>query len=199
MVITISREYGAGGHSIGKSVAKELGIEFYDRDIIKAAVKESGLDLPEVERVEEERTRTGIFLRMISPAAYVDEQHTVHAIEQRVIVELALKESCVILGRCADDILEKANIPCLNVFLYASDIHRAARVGELIGSKNPTEIQKKMQKTDAARRTFYEQFTGKHWGDSRNYTLSLDTGFLGYDTCIQLICEAARKADAFQI
>ena len=54
-----------------------------------------------------------------------------------------------------------------------------------------------MQKTDAARRTYYEQFTGKHWGDSRNYTLSLDTGFLGYDTCVKLICEAARQADAF--
>ena len=72
MIITISREYGAGGHSIGKSVAKELGIEFYDRDIIKAAVKESGLEMPEVERVEEEITRTGFFLRMIAPAAYVD-------------------------------------------------------------------------------------------------------------------------------
>ena len=54
-----------------------------------------------------------------------------------------------------------------------------------------------MQKTDAARRSYYEQFTGKRWGDSRNYTLSLDTGFLWYDTCVKLVCEAARKADAF--
>ena len=151
MIITISREYGAGGHSIGQAVAKELGIEFYDRDIIKAAVKESGLEMPEVEKVEEEITRTGIFLRMIAPAAYVDQQ-----------------------------------------------IHRAARISDLIGSKNPTEIQKKMQKTDAARHTFYEQFTGKHWGDSRNYTISLDTGMLGFDTCVQLICDAARKGDAFR-
>ena len=199
MVITISREYGAGGHSIGQDVAKELGIEFYDRDIIKATVKETGLDMPEVERVEEEISRTGVFLRMIAPAAYVDLQDNIRAVEQRIIVELALKGSCVILGRCADDILEKANIPCLNVFLYASDIHRAARVSELIGSKNPTEIQKKMQKTDHARRTFYEQFTGKQWGNSRNYTLSLDTGVLGYSTCVQLICNAARNADAFHI
>ncbi len=198
MIITISREYGAGGHSIGKSVAKELGIEFYDRDIIKAVVKESGLEIPEVERVEEEITRAGMFLRMISPAAYVDQQDNIRLIEQRVILELALKESCVILGRCADDILEKANISSLNVFLYAGDIHRAARVSELIGSKNPTEIQKKMQKTDAARRAFYERYTSKRWGDSRNYTLSLDTGFLGYDTCVQLICDAARRAEAFR-
>lgn len=198
MIITISREYGAGGHTIGQRVAKELGIEFYDRDIIKAAVKESGLDVSEVERAEEEITRTGVFLRMIAPASYVDQQYYIRTIEQRIIVELALKGPCVILGRCADDILEKASIPSLNVFLYASDIHRAARVGELIGSTNPTEIQKKMQRTDSARRTYYEQFTGKKWGDSRNYTLSLDTGFLGYDAAVHLVCEAARKADAFQ-
>ncbi len=198
MIITISREYGAGGHSIGQSVARELGIEFYDRDIIKAAVKESGLEMPEVERVEEEITRTEIFLSMIVPAAYVDQQHNIRAIEQRFIVEMAMKGPCVILGRCADDILAEARIPSLNVFLYASDIHRAARVSELIGSTNPTEIQRKMQKTDYARHTYYEQFTGKHWGDARNYTLSLDTGLLGYDTCIQLICEAARKADALK-
>lgn len=198
MIITISREYGAGGHSIGQSVARELGIEFYDRDIIKAAVKESGLEMPEVERVEEEITRTEIFLSMIVPAAYVDQQHNIRAIEQRFIVEMAMKGPCVILGRCADDILAEARIPSLNVFLYASDIHRAARVSELIGSTNPTEIQRKMQKTDYARHTYYEQFTGKHWGDARNYTLSLDTGLLGYDTCVQLICEAARKADALK-
>ena len=198
MIITISREYGSGGHSIGQRVAKELGIEFYDRDIIRAAVKESGLEMAEVEHVEEEISRTGIFLRMIAPASYLDQQDYISSIEQRIIVEMAMKGPCVILGRCADVILEKAGIPSLNVFLYASDIHRAVRVGELIGSSNPTEIQKKMQKTDAARHAYYEQFTGKKWGLSRNYTLSLDTGFLGYDTSVQMICEAARKVGSFQ-
>ena len=198
MIITISREYGSGGHSIGQSVAKELGIEFYDRDIIKAAMKESGLEMPDIEKVEEELTRTGMFWRMIAPAAYIDQQDNIRTIEQHIIVEMALKGPCVILGRCADDILARASIPSLNVFLYADQIHRAARISTLIESKNPTEIQKKMQKTDSARRSYYEQFTGKHWGDSRNYSLCLDTGFLGYDACVQIICDAARKAEAFQ-
>jgi len=198
MIITISREYGAGGHTIGKGVARELGVEFYDRDIIKAAAAESGEKMPDVERVEEELTRTGVFMRIIAPSAYRDLHDNIHTIEHSIILDLASKGTCVILGRCADDIMEKANIPSLNVFLYASEIHRAARVRELIGSDNPTEIQRKMQRTDAARRSFYEQFTGKRWGDSRNYTLSLDTGVLGYDTCIRLICEAAREAVAFQ-
>ena len=198
MIITISREYGAGGHSIGKAVAKELGVEFYDRDIIKAAAKESGEEMPDIERVEEELTRMGTFLRMISPNAYRDQHDNIHSIEHSIILDLAKKGTCVILGRCADDIMEKAGIPSLNVFLYASDIHRAVRVSQLINSTNPTEIQKKMQRTDAARRSYYEQFTGKRWSDSRNYNLSLDTGLLGYDTCVQLICDAARKAEAFQ-
>ena len=195
MIITISREYGSGGHTIGKAVAKELGIEIYDRDIIKAAVSESGLDRAEVEKAEEEITRSGMFLRMISPAAYVDQPYYIHSIEQRIILEFAMKGPCVILGRCADDTLEKAGIPSLNVFLHASDIHRAVRIGEMINSKDPTEIQKKMKRTDTARRAYYEQFTGKQWGDSHNYTLCLDSGVLGYDTCVKIICEAARKAE----
>ena len=198
MIITISREYGAGGHTIGQRVAEELGIDFFDRDIIKAAVKESGLEAAEVEHVEEEISRSGLFLRMIMPAAYIDQRDTISTIEQRIILEMALRGPCVILGRCADVILEKANIPSLDVFLYASDIHRAARVAGLIGSSDPTEIQKTIQKTDAARRAYYEHFTEKKWGSSRNYTLSLDTGFLGYDTCVKLICDAARSADAFR-
>ena len=198
MIITISREYGAGGHTIGKAVAKELGLDFFDRDIIKAAAKESGQDMTEIERAEEELTRAGRIMRIISPTAYIDQTDNIRMIEHNIIVDLALKGSCVILGRCADDIMARAGIPSLNVFLYAGEIYRAVRVSELIGSKNPTEIQKKMQKTDTARRAFYEQFTGKRWGDSRNYTLSLDTGVLGYDTCIKIICEAARGAEALK-
>ena len=198
MIITISREYGAGGHTIGKAVAKELGLDFFDRDIIKAAAKESGQDMTEIERAEEELTRAGRIMRIISPTAYIDQTDNIRMIEHNIIVDLALKGSCVILGRCADDIMARVGIPSLNVFLYAGEIYRAVRVSELIGSKNPTEIQKKMQKTDTARRAFYEQFTGKRWGDSRNYTLSLDTGVLGYDTCIKIICEAARGAEALK-
>nr|MCR5090856.1 cytidylate kinase-like family protein [Oscillospiraceae bacterium] len=102
MVITISREYGAGGHSIGKCVAAELGVEFYDRDIIRDTVKESGLDVGEVEKAEEEITRTAIFLRAISPAAYADQQDYVSNIERHVILRLAARGPCVLLGRCAD-------------------------------------------------------------------------------------------------
>lgn len=191
-IITISREYGAGGHSIGRRVAQELGIEIYDKDIIRTAVQDSGLDSGVVEREEEEISRGAAIWRFITPAAYTDRREAIHEIEQRFILMQALKGPCVLVGRCADAILEDANIEALNVFIYANDIHRAVRVSELINSKNPADINKAMKRTDAARHSYYEQFTGKKWGDVRNYSLSLDSGLLGYDLCVRLICDAAR-------
>lgn len=194
-IITISREYGAGGHTIGKRVAQELGIEFYDRDIIRNTVKESGLDAGVVEHEEEEISRADAIWRMITPAAYTDRRETIHEIERKVILMLAKKGPCVILGRCADTILEEFDVDSLNVFIYADTLHRAARVSELIGSKNPADIQKAIKKTDTARRNYYQQFTGKHWGDTKNFNLSIDSGVLGYDTCVKLICEAYRSVN----
>lgn len=194
-IITISREYGAGGHSIGQRVAAELGIEFYDRDIIRNTVKESGLDAGVVEHEEEEISRADAIWRMITPAAYTDRRETIHEIERKVILMLAKKGPCVILGRCADAILEEFDVESLNVFIYADAIHRAARISELIDSRNPSEIQKAMKKTDSARRNYYQQFTGKRWGDTKNFTLSVDSGVLGYDACVKLICEAYRAVN----
>ena len=190
-IITISREYGAGGTSIGRRVAQELGVEIYDRDIIRNTALDSGLETGVIEREEEEISRVDNFLRMITPAAYVDRREAIHEIERKVILMLAAKGPCVLLGRCADVILEENDIDCFNVFLYADDVHRAARVGEIIGSTNPTEIQKAMKRTDAARHSYYQQFSGRRWGDFHNYNLMLDSGLLGYDACVKLICDAA--------
>ena len=194
-IITISREYGAGGHSIARRVAEELGIEIYDRDIIRDTARDSGLDIGIIEREEEEISRKDAFLRMITPATYVDRHETIHNIESKVILMLAAKGPCVILGRCADVILNEANLDSLNVFIYADELHRAARVGELIGSSNPSEIQKAMHRTDAARHGYYQNCTGLRWGDVKNYNMALDSGLLGYETCVRLICEAARALD----
>ena len=194
-LITISREYGAGGTSIGKRVAKELGIELYDRDIIRHTVLQTGLDAGVIEHEEEEISRGDAFLRMITPAAYFDRREAIREIEHDVILNFAKQGPCVLLGRCADLILEAEDIDCLKVFLYADVLHRAKRVGEIIGSDDPTAIQKAMKRTDHARRAYYQQFTGRRWGDCANYNLMLDTGLLGYDASAKLICEAARSLE----
>ena len=191
-IITISREYGAGGTSIGRRVAQELGVEIYDRDIIRNTVLQTGLDAGVIEHEEEEISRADAFLRMITPAAYVDRREAIYEVERDVILTLASKGPCVFIGRCADAILNEANVDCLNVFVYADDVHRAVRVSQLLDTKNPTEIQKAMKRTDAARRSYYQQFAGRKWGDFHNYNLMLDSGLLGYETCVKLICDAAR-------
>lgn len=194
-VITISREYGAGGHSIGHRVAQELGIEIYDKDIVRETVKASGFDTELVQREEEEISRSSAFLKNIlsSSAYYHDTQDAIHEVQQAVILHLAQKGPCVILGRCADEVLRRSGIPCLNVFLHASPLHRAARVQELTGVSDATELQRIMTRKDLSRSKYYTHYTGRPWGDSHNYHLALDTGILGNDLCVQTILAAANR------
>lgn len=190
-VITLTREFGAGGHSIGTRVAKELGIEFYDKDIIRETAKAAGIDISNVASEEEQISFAQSFIRSITPVSY-DPKEALFEIQQKIIADIAAKGSCVILGRLANFILEEAGIDSLNVFIYADDLHRAKRVGEILNTDNINEIQKQMKKMDRARHAYYAHFTGKRWDDCHNYDLTLDSGALGYDTCVKLICEAAK-------
>ena len=197
-IITISREYGAGGHSIGKGVAEALGIPFYDRDIVRETAKASGFDPELIEDEGEDISKTDSILKSICSASstyYRDTQEAIHDVQRVIILRFAQAGPCVILGRCADEILREAGIESINVFIHADDIHRAVRVSELIGSTNATEIQRMMAKKDSSRHTYYSRYTGKKWGDSQNYHLALDSGVLGYDLCVKLITEVAQAAE----
>ena len=193
-IITLCREYGAGGHSVGQRVAAELGIEFYDRDIIRNSAEELGIDPTLLEAEEEAVSRAEAFIRSINPNSY-DQKDAIYGAESSVILKLAAKGPCLILGRCADAVLRDAGVPSLDVFLFADEAHRAKRAGELIGSQDPGVIRRAMRRTDQARHAYYTRYTGKPWGDCRNFHLSLDSGVLGYDTCVKLIVEAARGTE----
>ena len=190
-IITLCREYGAGGHSIGRKVAAELGIELYDKDIIAETARTLGIDPSQLEEEEEVISRAESFIRSITPISY-DRKDAIYDIQRSVILEIVKKGPCVILGRCADALLEEAGIESLDVFLYADEAHRAQRVGELHHTQNASEVARIMKKEDHDRRNYYTHYTGRFWGDRRNFDLMLDTGSLGYDTCVKLICEAAR-------
>ena len=110
-IITLSREYGAGGHSVGQRVAAELGIEFYDRDIIRNSAEELGIDPGLLEAEEEAITRTEAFIRSINPISY-DRKDSIFGAESSVILKLAAKGPCLILGRCADAVLRDVPPPC---------------------------------------------------------------------------------------
>ena len=197
-IITISREYGAGGHSIGKGVAEALGIPFYDRDIVRETAKASGFDPELIEDEGEDISKTDSILKSICSASstyYRDTQEAIHDVQKAIILRFAQAGPCVILGRCADEILREVGIESINVFIHADDVHRAVRVSELIGSTNATEIQRMMAKKDSSRHTYYSRYTGTKWGDSKNYHLTLDSGALGYDLCVKLIVAAAKEAE----
>ena len=193
-VITISREFGAGGHTIAKRVADELGITIYDKDIVRETVKASGFDMELVQKEEEEVSKTGSFFKSLwaSSAFYPDPQEVIHDVQKAVILKFAKAGPCVILGRCADEILRDSGIETLNVFIHASELHRAMRLQAKNGITDATELQKLMAKHDSSRRAYYTHYTGKQWGDSHNYHLTLDSGILGDDLCVRMILEAAR-------
>lgn len=189
-VVTIDREFGAGGHTVGREVAKRLGIEFYDRDIIALAAKTGGIDPSNIEAEEEVISRTDAFIHAINPTGY-DAKDTIFRHESQAIVQFANMGPCVILGRCANAILDDAGIEHVSVFLHADTEHRMASVGKILGISDPAAIKKAMRKRDVARHAYYEAFTGKQWGAIREYTLSLDTGVLGFQKCAEIVCSVA--------
>ena len=197
-VITLSREYCAGGHSIGKRVAQELGIEIYDKDIMRETAKESGFELDLIEKEQEDRSTADSIWKSISSVSssyFHDSQDAIHELQKTIMIKMARKGPCVILGRCADVILREAGIETLNVFVHADELHRGIRAAELNGLKNANEIQKLLQKKDTSRAKYYAHYTGKKWGDSHNYDLTLNSGVLGYDQCVKLIVDTVRAMD----
>ena len=194
-VITISREYGAGGHTIGKQVARELGIELYDRDIVRETARASGYAAETVQEEEEEVSRGSAILNSIlsNSVHFPNTQDAIHEVQQALILQYAKAGPCVILGRCADEVLRSSGIPCLNVFIHASEIHRAERMKAETGITDATELQRLITRKDHLRRNYYNHYTGRQWGDSHNYHLTLDSGVLGDELCARIIIAAARE------
>ena len=191
-IITISRQYGAGGREIGLAVAKRLGIMLYDRDIIAATAKASSIDAKQIADEGETISGTENFLRNITPVSY-DQKDYIYETQRSVVLDFASKGPCVIVGRCADVILREAGFDTVNVYLHADEASRAERMKDRLGTNDMTEILHTMKKVERARRTYYEHYTGQHWGDCHNFDLALNSGSLGTDTCVQIICDAAVK------
>ncbi|MBQ2576335.1 MAG: cytidylate kinase-like family protein, partial [Lachnospiraceae bacterium] len=108
-------------------------------------------------------------------------------------LEAAESGPCVIVGRCSDYILRNAEIPCLNVLIHSDLEHRIKRILERYGDITNVDVKKRIHKKDKQRRTYYRYYTDQHWGVYSNYDLALDSGSLGEETCIHLICELAKN------
>ncbi len=193
--ITISRGFGSGGRIIGQMLAERLGISFYDRKLIELASEESGINI-ELFGKADERKKTALFgrynrsygERLISPeSGDFTSDDNLFNYQAKIIKSLAAKESCVIVGRCADYVLrDTPNV--LRVFAYASREFCIKKVEELF-SLSRRDAEKQIDKIDRARSTYYRYYTGHEWDNARNYDLCLNTELLGFERCVDLIVD----------
>lgn len=191
--ITISREYGCKGRSVGLLVAEHFGVTLYDRDIIRETVKLSGLSYEYLEEEGETISRTDSIMRLITPVHY-EEKDTLFDMQKDVILNFAKKGPCVFLGRCADEILDEAGLDAFNVFLSASDYHRMLSVAEKIGKEPGDAAYKEMHKIDARRIAYYTRYSGRKWGDYKNFDLMLKTDDLSVEAAADVIIKAYEHA-----
>ncbi|MCR5145475.1 MAG: cytidylate kinase-like family protein [Lachnospiraceae bacterium] len=196
-IITISREFGSGGHSIGEKVAAELNIPFYDGEIVSKVAEECGYAKEIVEDQGEYSSGSNKWLDISAASAiyFQSPQDTIFISQKKVILDCAKKGPCVIVGRCADYILRDENIKSLNVFIHADYAHRKERVLAKYGDIEDVNIEKRLAKKDKQRKTYYKYYTDCNWGDYKNYDISLDNGNIGEDECVKLICDVYKNME----
>ncbi len=200
IIITIGRELGSGGRTIGKMVAEKLGIDYYDYEIIDETAKKSGFSTDFVQQ-SEQRVTSSLLYNLALGSTYgmspygrvggVNLETQIFLTQQKVIREMADKGSCVIVGRCADYILKEYD-NVFKVFVYADLEHRRNHLVENYGYK-PELTLKEIKKADKRRSGHYLAFTEQRWGNRENYDLMINSGLLGTEKSAELIIDAVKK------
>ena len=191
-IITISREFGSGGRFIGEEVATKLGIAYYDKNIISQIAEKSGLSPDYIQESAELSPKKGLFAYALAGRDITGRsvEDMVYETQRKVILELARKEPCVIIGRNADYILKDRD-DALNVFIHGDMLEKIQRISQLY-RVTEQEAVKMMADTDKRRMTNYNFYTDQKWGKASNYTLCLNSSQLGYDRCEALITECVK-------
>lgn len=191
-IITISREFGSGGRFLGEEVAKKLGIKYYDKDIIAQIAEQSGFSPEYITERAELSPKKGLFAYAFSGRDVTGKsiEDRVYETQRKVILEIAEKESCVIIGRNADFILKDRD-DVLNVFIHGDMPEKVARICKLY-NVTEEEAEKMMADIDKRRMTNYRFYTDQKWGMAKNYTLSLNSSELGYDLCEKIIMDCKK-------
>lgn len=193
-VITIARGYGSGGRTLGKLLAKELGIHYYDRELIRMASDESGINEALFGEADEKLKKSPLFRivkktyngEVIPPDSgeFVSDDNLFNY-QAKVIKQLAEEESCVIIGRCADYVLKDFD-NVISLYFYAPREDCIRRVQE-ISSEPVKEIEKKIDRIDKYRGDYYKYYTGKNWNDARNYDFCLNTTSMSYEKLVDVV------------
>ena len=195
-IITIGRQFGSGGRSIGEKLSKKLGIPFYDKELISLAAKESGID-PEVFKDVDENAANSLLYSLsmglysfgsgFSAMGDLPVNDKLYLLQHKIIKEIAKKENCVIVGRCADYVL-RDNPNCVNIFVYASMAFRKEQSVKKHGI-DEERAEHIINKTDKSRANYYSFYSGQKWGMAEDYDLCIDSSKLSEDKIVDLIAD----------
>lgn len=195
--ICISRQFGSGGRTVSKKLAEMLGINIYDRTLLKSAVQATGFSHEMFEKADEAKTKSGIrslFMNHLTGSTnnvnYLSDE-SMFCMQSDIIRNIHEQESCIFVGRCADYVLRDSD-RVLSVFLAAD---RQARIERLSGHDGTSQRKAESMIDDADRRraTYFNYFTGRNWADPISYDLCLNTSALGIDKCTEIIARIARE------
>ena len=188
-IITVSREFGSGGRTIGKMVAEKLGIPCYDQEIIDQIAEKSGLSKEFIAERGEYTQRGGWLANAFSDRSLngLSVQDYLWTVQRKTIIELAEQGPCVIVGRCADFILQDKQ-KLLKVFIHAPIDKRAERIVEKYGESSEAP-EKRLRDKDIRRSSYYRFYTDMEWGIAKNYDIVLDSSLFGIDKCVEVISD----------
>lgn len=193
-VITISRQFGSGGRTVGRMLAERLGVPFYDKELVNQVADETGFDVSFIEENGEFSPSKSIFSFAMSQGIPIMQNGLsmsdfIFCVQRQVILKLA-EQPCVIVGRGADYILRDRE-DCFNVFIHADVQSRSERIVKLYGESEKKPEQRLADK-DKKRKIYYKHYTDREWGDAKNYDICLNSGKIGIDKCVELILDAIK-------
>lgn len=198
-VITIARGFGSGGRTVGKMLAKKLDINYYDDELLKLASEESGINI-ELFGKADEQVKAGLFKRynrsygekLIPPdsTSFVSNDNLFNY-QAKIIRDLAAKQNCIIIGRCADHIL-KDNKKVIRLFFYADNDSCVKTVMDMYAISEK-EAKDRIESIDRTRAAYYKYYTGKEWNDVNNYDLCINTGKLGFELSVDVVLGYMRQ------
>lgn len=194
-IVTISRQFGSGGRSIGKQVAQSLGFDYYDNELVGEIAKKSGFDENFIrEAGEYAGYRSSLLFSMattgMAAGSFMSTTDSLYVFQHNLIKELGEKGKCVIVGRCADYIL-KDRTDCFNVFIHADMDFRAERIVNLYG-ESADSPEKRLIDKDKKRMNYYKHYTDRQWGYGDNYHLCMNSGKIGIEKCAEIIVDLVK-------
>ena len=198
-VITISREFGSGGHEIGKYIAKELGISFYDKELIQLSAQNTGYTSEYIEENEQKLTNSLLYDLYEQNFSYVNDElppkDALFLVQSKIIRDICSKESCVIVGRCANFIL-KDHSNCINIFIHANKEYRIEKINKKYGVEIPFTSDD-LRQSDEQRANYCMHFTKKDWRDVTNYHITLDSSLYGSRESAKKVIEFIKSSKKY--